>query len=231
MRLPSRLASRAASSIEYVPAILVSIKGAEPVIERLFDGIDLGVGNRLALDPHLMALPSLGIGHHLGDQIPTQPHLTRLTPTGASATLWPSWRLVHERPAPPLAPPPSDTPSRHRPSGGGPLPCVSGWRSQASLTSHGTVWCSSKPVRGPGTSSRMASSCATVRLRTGLQVDLRLVPVENFGAALLYGDSMITPAMSVLSAMEGLHLASARIYRALHAVQEFYILGLHPGSF
>src|SRR5215217_4366582 len=65
-------------------------------------GIDLGVGNRLAVDPHLVALPSLGLGHHLGDQIPTQPHLARLAPTGASTTLWPSWRLVHERPAHPL---------------------------------------------------------------------------------------------------------------------------------
>src|SRR4029453_17255895 len=63
----------------------------------------LGVGNRLALDPHLVALPSLGIGHHLGDQIPTQPHLPRLAPTGASTTLWPARRLVHERLAPPLA--------------------------------------------------------------------------------------------------------------------------------
>ena len=49
-------------------------------------GIDLGVGNRLAVDPHLVALPSLGLGHHLSDQIPTQPHLARLAP-GASATL------------------------------------------------------------------------------------------------------------------------------------------------
>src|SRR5829696_9783380 len=65
-------------------------------------GIDLGVGNRLALDSHLVALPSLGLGHHLGDQIPTQPHLTRLAPTEASTTLWPSRRLVHERPAHPL---------------------------------------------------------------------------------------------------------------------------------
>src|SRR5512132_2548598 len=65
-------------------------------------GVDLGIGNRLALDSHLVALPSLGIGHHLGDQISTQPHLTRLALTGASATLWPSWRLVHEWPAHPL---------------------------------------------------------------------------------------------------------------------------------
>ena len=61
-------------------------------------GVDLGVGHRLALDPHLMTLPSLSISHHLGDQIPSQPHLSRLAPTGASA-----WRLVHERPAHPLA--------------------------------------------------------------------------------------------------------------------------------
>src|SRR4029453_6929339 len=65
--------------------------------------IALGVGHRLRFDPHLVALPSLGIGHHLGDQIATQPHLTRLAPMGASTTLWPSWRLVHERLAHPLA--------------------------------------------------------------------------------------------------------------------------------
>jgi hypothetical protein len=50
-------------------------------------GVDLGVGHRLALDPHLVTLPSLGLGHHLGDQIPTQPHLPRLSTTGSSATL------------------------------------------------------------------------------------------------------------------------------------------------
>ena len=31
-----------------------------------------------------------------------------------------------------------------------------------------------------------------------------LVPLGLFGAALLYGDGMITPAISVLSAVEGL---------------------------
>src|SRR5512133_2459603 len=66
-------------------------------------GVDVDIGDRLALDSHLVALPSLRLGHHLGDQIPTQPHLTRLTPTTASATLWPSWRLIHERLAHPLA--------------------------------------------------------------------------------------------------------------------------------
>jgi hypothetical protein len=65
--------------------------------------VHLGVGNRLTVDPHLVPLPSPGLGHHLGDQIPTQPHLTRLALTSASTTLWPAWRLVHERPAHPLA--------------------------------------------------------------------------------------------------------------------------------
>ena len=50
-------------------------------------GVDLDVGHRLALDPHFVTLPSLRFGHHLGDQIPTQPDLARLAPTGASATL------------------------------------------------------------------------------------------------------------------------------------------------
>src|SRR5919112_5543285 len=72
-----------------------------PPVRGRTHGIDLGVGHRLALDLHLVALPSLGLGHHLGDQIPTQPHLPTLTPTRASATRWPAWRLVHERPAHP----------------------------------------------------------------------------------------------------------------------------------
>src|SRR5215211_8172007 len=88
---------------------IIATRPVRPLTDRLVrpvrgrtHGIDLGVGNRLALDPHLMALPSLRLGHHLGDQIPTQPHLPRLAPTGTSTTLWPSWRLVHERPAHPL---------------------------------------------------------------------------------------------------------------------------------
>ena len=38
-----------------------------------------------------------------------------------------------------------------------------------------------------------------------------LVLVGLFGAALLYGDSMITPAISVLSAVEGLEVAMPRL--------------------
>jgi KUP system potassium uptake protein len=62
-----------------------------------------------------------------------------------------------------------------------------------------------------------------------------LVGLALFGAALLYGDGVITPAISVLSAVEGLHVASPRfvglsvpvsavILFALFAVQRF---GVH----
>ncbi len=61
---------------------------------------------------------------------------------------------------------------------------------------------------------------------------LYLVGFALFGAALLYGDGVITPAISVLSAVEGLHVASPRfaglsvpvsalILFALFAVQRF----------
>ena len=61
---------------------------------------------------------------------------------------------------------------------------------------------------------------------------LYLIGFALFGAALLYGDGVITPAISVLSAVEGLHVASPRfaglavpvsavILLALFAVQRF----------
>src|SRR5215218_4028418 len=106
-------ASQAAGSVPRVAFVTEPVMVTGPVrllTDRLVlpvrgrkHGVDLGVGHRLALDPHLVALPGLRLGHHLGDQVPAQPHLTRLAPTGASATRWPSWRLVHERPAHPLA--------------------------------------------------------------------------------------------------------------------------------
>src|SRR5947208_4102448 len=40
-----------------------------------------------------------------------------------------------------------------------------------------------------------------------------LIALGVFGAALLYGDGMITPAISVLSAMEGLHVATPALER------------------
>ena len=49
---------------------------------------------------------------------------------------------------------------------------------------------------------------ALVRPRRGPRAHASLVAVGLFGAALLYGDGMITPAISVLSAVEGLGVAT-----------------------
>src|SRR5215203_3105133 len=94
----------------FITEPVIATRPVRPLTDRLVlpvrgrkHGIDLGVGNRLALDPHLMALPSFRLGHHLGDQIPTQPHLPRLAPTGTSTTLCSPRGLVHERSAHPLA--------------------------------------------------------------------------------------------------------------------------------
>ena len=88
-------------------------------VRRHRHSVDLGVRNRLALDPYLVALPCLGLGHHLSDQIPTQPHLTRLAPTAAGTTRWPAWRLVHERPADPARRQPVLPGGFNRPAAGG----------------------------------------------------------------------------------------------------------------
>src|SRR5207244_1407702 len=49
---------------------------------------------------------------------------------------------------------------------------------------------------------------ALVRAKAGQPVHGALVAIGLFGAALLYGDGMITPAISVLSAVEGLTVAT-----------------------
>ncbi|MFN7913850.1 MAG: potassium transporter Kup [Vicinamibacterales bacterium] len=49
---------------------------------------------------------------------------------------------------------------------------------------------------------------ALVRTRAGVSAHGVLVSIGLFGAALLYGDGMITPAISVLSAVEGLGVAT-----------------------
>jgi KUP system potassium uptake protein len=49
---------------------------------------------------------------------------------------------------------------------------------------------------------------ALVRSKVGEQAHAILIAVGLFGAALLYGDGMITPAISVLSAVEGLGVAT-----------------------
>mgnify|MGYP000903455246 CR=1 FL=1 len=49
---------------------------------------------------------------------------------------------------------------------------------------------------------------ALVRTKAGKSAHATLVAIGLFGAALLYGDGMITPAISVLSAVEGLGVAT-----------------------
>ena len=49
---------------------------------------------------------------------------------------------------------------------------------------------------------------ALLRAKAGEPLHVALVAIGLFGAALLYGDGMITPAISVLSAVEGLRVAT-----------------------
>ena len=51
-----------------------------------------------------------------------------------------------------------------------------------------------------------------------------LISLALFGAALLYGDGIITPAISVLSAVEGLKIVTPTFYELRRPV-----LGRHPG--
>ena len=57
-----------------------------------------------------------------------------------------------------------------------------------------------------GIMALLALASASVKERTGWSVPLAVVGV--FGAALFYGDGVITPAISVLSAIEGLEVAA-----------------------
>jgi KUP system potassium uptake protein len=53
-----------------------------------------------------------------------------------------------------------------------------------------------------------------------------LVLLGLFGAALLYGDGMITPAISVLSAIEGLEVATTKVHDAIIPITIAILLGL-----
>jgi KUP system potassium uptake protein len=53
-----------------------------------------------------------------------------------------------------------------------------------------------------------------------------IVALGLFGAALLYGDGMITPAISVLSAVEGLHLAAPSLERVVVPLTVAILVGL-----
>jgi KUP system potassium uptake protein len=62
--------------------------------------------------------------------------------------------------------------------------------------------------------------------RTGRRVRMLLVTVGVFGAALLYGDGIITPAISVLSAVEGLHVATPLFDAAVVPITVVILVGL-----
>jgi KUP system potassium uptake protein len=50
--------------------------------------------------------------------------------------------------------------------------------------------------------------------------------VGMFGAALFFGDSMITPAISVLSAVEGLNVVSPRLHDLVLPIAIAILVGL-----
>jgi KUP system potassium uptake protein len=52
------------------------------------------------------------------------------------------------------------------------------------------------------------------------------IALAVFGAALLYGEGMITPAISVLSAVEGLHVATPRLERFVVPITVVILFGL-----
>ncbi|HZD39933.1 MAG TPA: KUP/HAK/KT family potassium transporter, partial [Terriglobales bacterium] len=53
-----------------------------------------------------------------------------------------------------------------------------------------------------------------------------LVTLGLFGAALLYGDAMITPAISVLSAAEGIHVAAPALQGYVVTITVAILCGL-----
>ena len=57
------------------------------------------------------------------------------------------------------------------------------------------------------------------RARTTEAADAILIALGLFGAALLYGDGVITPAISVLGAVEGLEVATPALEHARRADQ------------
>ena len=62
--------------------------------------------------------------------------------------------------------------------------------------------------------------------KTGRRIRLLLVTLGVFGAALLYGDGIITPAISVLSAVEGLHVATPVFGFAVVPITVVILVGL-----
>jgi hypothetical protein len=90
-----------------------------------------------------VSLPGLGLGHHLGDQIPAQPHLPRLPPSAARATLAGAGGLVDKGSAHPLIGGPQplfgDRLGRPHGVGGGRFLTASALRRMVAVRSHGVV--------------------------------------------------------------------------------------------
>ncbi|MFO1489074.1 MAG: potassium transporter Kup [Verrucomicrobiota bacterium] len=64
------------------------------------------------------------------------------------------------------------------------------------------------------------------RLRKGVKPSAFLIAIGVFGAALLYGDGMITPAISVLSAMEGISVATPALEHFVVPLTIVTLIGL-----
>jgi len=67
---------------------------------------------------------------------------------------------------------------------------------------------------------------ALVRGKAGASAHGALIAIGLFGAALLYGDGMITPAISVLSAVEGLSVATHVFERFIVPITVVILIGL-----
>src|SRR5262245_14429507 len=67
---------------------------------------------------------------------------------------------------------------------------------------------------------------ALLRSKAGEQVHATLIAIGLFGAALLYGDGIITPAISVLSAVEGLEVATPFFKPYVVPITVFILIGL-----
>src|SRR3989449_6961535 len=67
---------------------------------------------------------------------------------------------------------------------------------------------------------------ALVRARPSTRATSALIAIGLFGAALLYGDGMITPAISVLSAVEGLKIATPRFEGSVVLLTVLVLIGL-----
>ncbi len=101
------------------------------------------------------------------------------------------------------------------------------WRSGRSSSSSRSS--TSRSSCGPTTAARADPGAAVARRPATGTLDGRiaaLVLLGVFGTALLYGDGMITPAISVLSAVEGFEVASPALERWVIPASIVILIGL-----